>query len=242
MTDEIYLYPYSVTDARARDELPLWRASFHANCACKEAIENAIRHNYDGAYLNTDCAKSVIAEYGYKRVEFVLANTLKELSYDGRFSPSNKAWGSQTYIPPDRDHNCQFIVASHPAVLDGFINQYRHAVTELGMFDYTYCEPDSGDMNFEGKVLVLSPQVLRDACWRPEDQLWYAHDGFGCRPKAIGRSVRCTCLGDGEETRWNRYDFVGVLKEEYLPDWAQESLAKLQNPEQAPEMGGMNMN
>ena len=55
----------------------------------------------------------------------------------------------------------------------------------------------------------------------------YAHDGFGCQPHAIGRSIRCICLGDGEETRWNRTDFTGVLKDEFLPDWASEKLKEL---------------
>ena len=50
----------------------------------------------------------------------------------------------------------------------------------------------------------------------------YAHDGFGCSPKAIGRSIRCTCLGDGEMTRWNRTDFIGALKDEFLPEWAKD--------------------
>ena len=47
-------------------------------------------------------------------------------------------------------------------------------------------------------------------------------------PHAIGRSIRSTCLGDGEQTRWNRTDFIGVLREEFLPDWAKEKLAELQ--------------
>jgi hypothetical protein len=76
-------------------------------------------------------------------------------------------------------------------------------------------------------VLVLSPDTLKESCWSQENQLWYAHDGFGCTPGAIGRSIRCTCLGDGEETRWNRTDFIGVLKEECLPQWAAEALSKL---------------
>lgn len=33
-------------------------------------------------------------------------------------------------------------------------------------------------------------------------------------------------------TRWNRADFTGVLKEEFLPDWAKPKLAALR--EQAP--------
>ncbi len=70
----------------------------------------------------------------------------------------------------------------------------------------------------------------------------YAHDGFGCHPHAIGRSIRCTCLGDGEMTRWNRTDFIGVLDEQYLPDWAAEKLTQLTGQKQtAPTMGGMTM-
>lgn len=78
---------------------------------------------------------------------------------------------------------------------------------------------------------VLSPDTLKEACWSQENQLWYAHDGFGCRPHAIGRSVRCTCLGDGEATRWNRADFIGVLKEEFLPEWARARLEQLAGTE-----------
>ena len=79
---------------------------------------------------------------------------------------------------------------------------------------------------------MLSPDTLKESCWQQENQLWLAHDGCGCRPHAIGRSVRCTCLGDGEETRWNRSEFIGVLKEEHLPDWARVKLEELQ-PRQA---------
>lgn len=70
----------------------------------------------------------------------------------------------------------------------------------------------------------------------------YAHDGFGCHPHAIGRSIRCTCLVGGEMTRWNRMDFIGVLDEQYLPDWAAEKLAQLTGQEQTvPTIGGMTM-
>ena len=86
-----------------------------------------------------------------------------------------------------------------------------------------------------------SPDTLKEHAG-PGNQLWLAHDGFGC-PHAIGRSIRCTCLGDGEMTRWNCTDFVGVLKEEHLPDWAMEKLAELRGQEQGdgPAMGGMTM-
>lgn len=70
----------------------------------------------------------------------------------------------------------------------------------------------------------------------------YAHDGFGCNPHAIGRSVRCTCLGDGEMTRWNRNEFIGILDDQFLPEWAKTKLAELTAPQQdEPEMTGMTL-
>lgn len=228
-----YVYPYSAAEAERRNELELWRESFRENIACKEAIERTISQGFDGMYLKNDCAQEIIGQFGFKRTAWVLSNTVQLKDWDGRFSLSNKEWAKQTYISPDANHTFDFVVGSHPAVLDGFIQQYRKEVQKLGLFGAEHCEPNSfQNLNYEGKVLVLSPDTLREGCWRPEDQLWLAHDGFGCSPKAIGRSVRCTCLSDGEETRWNRSEFIGVLKDEYLPDWAMEKLEELRSPEQ----------
>ena len=140
----------------------------------------------------------------------------------------NKEWASRIYIPPDKSHNLNFVVPIRSAVLNGVVDQYRAAYQALGLFSPNQCEPDSFEkLDYEGKVLVLSPDTLKESCWKPENQLWYAHDGFGCSPTAIGRSIRCTCLNDEEMARWNRTDFTGVLKEEFLPDWAREKLQEL---------------
>lgn len=109
-----------------------------------------------------------------------------------------------------RDHR-----PKSPAILDGFVDLYRKAYQELGLFGPEHCVGDRAEQDYIGKVLVLSPDTLKESCWSQENQLWYAHDGFGCSPHAIGRSVRCTCLSDGEMTRWNRDEFVGVLDEKF---------------------------
>ncbi len=172
-----------------------------------------------------------------------MTNTVQELSYDGRFHPDNKEWANRHYVPEDSEHNACFVVRSHPAVLDGFISEYRKLVMGLGLFDQKHCEPDSSELDYTGKVLVLSPNTLKEEYWSPENQLWLAESGFGCSPTARGRSILCACLGDGEQTRWNRSEFVGVLKDEFLPDWAKEALKQYQRPEQEEkqemQMGGM---
>lgn len=245
-----YVYPYSCEEAKRLGELDYWKESRKENIACKDAIEAAIRRDFDGMRLKADCAGSVIEEFGYHRVAYVLANSIQHKDYDGRFSQSNKAWAKQTYIPPDKnsfgdDYRTSFVADSHPAVLDGFVNQYRRAYQSLGMFDHTHCLPDTAKQDFEGKVVVLSPRNLREKCLTPQDQLWLCTGGFGSHADARGRAVYATNLGDGEKTRWNRNDFHGVLADSHLPDWAREKLMELQGQAQtagdSSEMGGMTM-
>ena len=240
--NETYLYPWTAEEARREGEIEIWRASHKANIACRDAIEEAIRHNFDGMHLKEDCLRPVLDEFGYKRTSWVLSNTLQMLKWDGRFSPANKQWAEKTFIPADLNHNSDFVIRSHPAVLDGFVDLYRKAYQKLGLFGGEHCVGDRAEQDFTGKVLVLSPSTLKESFWAPENQLWLAHDGFGCRPHAIGRSIRCTCLGDGEMTRWDRSEFVGVLDDKYLPEWAKENLTELTAPQQdAPELAGMTL-
>ena len=243
MQSKVPLYPYGAKEARERDEIEKWRESFRENCACAGGIEIAIRENFDGMHLKNGAVEWVVNQYGYKRTEYVLANTVQELRYDGRFRPDNRTWAGAHYIPEDETHNACFAVRSHPAILDGFISNYRKLVMDLGLFNQKHCESEPEKLDYTGKVLVLSPNTLKEEYWSSENQLWLAQSGFGCSPTARGRSILCVCLGDGEQTRWNRNDFVGVLKDEFLPDWAKESLKQYQRSEQAEtqemQMGGI---
>ena len=102
------------------------------NIDCKNAIEQAIAEGFDGMRLNPDTAVSVVEKYGEERVAFVLANTLKQLSHDGRFSDGNKRWADGIDIPENisrgMDLNRDYIVSSHPAVLNGFIDMVRNEI------------------------------------------------------------------------------------------------------------------
>ena len=101
---------------------------------CKGAIEETIRQNFDGMHLNDDIVKPLAERYGSERIAFVLANTIRQESWDGRFSRDNKAWASEFSIPENivrgMDMNSDLVVSSHPAVLDGFIDMFRSEVLE----------------------------------------------------------------------------------------------------------------
>lgn len=221
----MYIYPYSLEYAIKHNERGLWRESYQANCDCARAIERAINENYDGSRLADNCEKAVLGEYGIDHVNWVLANTIHEKEQDGRISHYNKEWAKSFHIPQDTTQ-LQFVVDSHPGLVNLFTDTVRQAWRELGLFDKRHCT--GADEDFEGRVLVLKPTILKDEYKTPDFQLFLAEGGFGCSPTARGRKIYGQFLKDGEETHYERQDFLGVLKDEHLPDWAREKLAEKQ--------------
>ena len=121
---------YAMEHGRADDCLE----SRKLNLDCKKAVEAAIRENFDGMYLKQEAAEPVLKEYGAQRVTFILANTVQHLEHDGRFSRDTKEWAKGFSMPENisrgMDLNADYIVDSHPAVLDGFIGLARDTIRE----------------------------------------------------------------------------------------------------------------
>ena len=239
------LYPYSRQEAQRRKEVKLHTESFKINVSCARAIECAVRdycNEADGS-LAENCAQSVLEQYGFKRVCFVLSNSIRQMDDPDRISGEARQWVRRTFVPPGRRYNIYFAVDAAAPQLESFIRQTQEAYQALGLFGPEHCTGVRYEQDYEGKVLVMSPDTLRESCWDPRSQLWLGESGFGCSPHARGQAVYATCLGDGERTRWNRADFTGVLDEQYLPDWAREKLEELRSARQeqhaGPSMGGI---
>jgi len=226
MAEHKAVYRWSQDYAKRYDELDQWRESYKENCTCARAIEKAINDNYHDNRLNTDSAQGIIAEYGWDRVRWVLANTIQQHSEDGRFSPDNKKWAESFYMPED-DILWHFSVEAHPGLVNMFVDRVQKEWQALGLFDRTHCT-DEG--NYEDKLIVLKPSSLKDQYKTPEFQLFYATSGFGCDPKKIGTQVAGHFLKDGEYAHFRRADFIGVVREDCIPKWAQEKLKQYQEP------------
>ena len=127
-------YGHTLNYAMEHGEADNYLESRRLDRECKGAIEETIRQNFDGMHLNHDIAKPLAEQYGSERMAFILANTLQQESWDGRFSRDNKAWASEFPISENMVHgmdmNRELIVSSHLAVLDGFIDMFRSEVLE----------------------------------------------------------------------------------------------------------------
>ena len=133
---KVPIYRESAVYAREHGQLEQYRESNRASNICKQAIEETIRKNFDGMRLTAGCEKPVIEMFGSDRVEYVLAVTLQQKSWDGRFGKDNLEWAKSVAVKPDvsalgNDRNMWLVVDSHPAVLDGFVRHARKSIEEV---------------------------------------------------------------------------------------------------------------
>ena len=98
------------------------------------------------------------------------------------------------------------------------------------VFTKENCIPDDGMRNIVGKVVVINSEPKRYEYQHPVYQLVLADGGNGAIG-GRGRAVFGTCLATGEQARWERYDVLGEIKPECMPDWAKEALAKIKAQE-----------
>jgi hypothetical protein len=155
------VYKYPAAYAREHGEIEQYRASHKANIACRDAIDNAIRDNYRNNCLGNDTANQVIAEFGFDRTLYVLANTVREKDWDGRIDHKNKDWARTIPVFDDENgfgdnRNREFIVdRAHPGLVDLFINQARR--------DYLLTQPlTKEDIQAEAARLLRRLQSERE--------------------------------------------------------------------------------
>lgn len=126
------LYRHDVAYAREHDELPLYRDSYQANIACKEAIEKAIAANYDNNRLNAQAVLDAVSlEFSMERIQYMLANTVQYKGWDGRISRANREWAQTVPVVPNPDswggdRNCYFVVDQvYTGLVDLFVTHFR---------------------------------------------------------------------------------------------------------------------
>lgn len=85
--------------------------------------------------------------------------------------------------------------------------------------------PDEGDI--KGKVIVIKADSLRPEHRVPINQLYLANSGNGTHIRARGTAVYCTNLYDKRDVRMERYDIIGIIEPENLPEWAKKGLDEI---------------
>jgi hypothetical protein len=257
MPEFLPLYRNSFTEAKRLNEQEKWRASQAENVRCRDFLDEQTRQYYSGTHLESEnIIQNSVAEFGWDRTMWVLASHVQHYDYDGRFSSQNKAWAQGFYIPRPadwekkrdpylRDHTTEYLLNSHNTLADALAGRVQRMYADLNLYDHRHrIEGDVHEQDFTGELLILRDTALNEASRTPENQLFLADvGGFGCTPGSIGRAVMGHFLIDGERANFNRQDFVGIVDDRYLADWAKEKLAAstadAPDEAQGPSMTGM---
>ena len=100
------------------------------------------------------------------------------------------------------------------------------------VFTKDHCIPDKRSNSIVGKVVVINAEPKRYEYQHSAYQLVLA-DGDNGATGGRGQAVFGTCLATGKRARWERYDVMGEIRPERMPEWAVEALAKIQTQEKA---------
>lgn len=125
------VYAGSGAYAREHGEIEAYRASFRANVACKDAIDDAIKSHYADNRLDPACVRAVVDRYGYERTAMVLANTVQHKDWDMRISSGNRTWANSIPVPNDLNawgdkRTTEYVCSrSHTGLIDLFVTQFR---------------------------------------------------------------------------------------------------------------------
>ena len=92
------------------------------------------------------------------------------------------------------------------------------------------CIQDKKSESIIGKVVVIDAEPKRYEYQHVAYQLILADGGNGASG-GRGQAVFGTCLATGERSRWERYDVLGEIRPERMPQWAKEALSAIKNQE-----------
>ena len=220
------LYKFSFEEAKRNNEVEQFRESFRENIRCRDYLDEQVREKFDGFRLPDEFAENAIKEFGYDRTMWVIANTILERKGDGRFRRENTEWAKKLNIPKWRN-NYEFALKSHSCIVDELASDVRKMYAALGLFSGEHIMKSDEPQDYKGKLLIIRAEVLKEEFRTPENQLFLAENGFGCSPTASGRKVFGQFLSDGERAEFCRSDFLGIIADENIPDWAREKLSEI---------------
>jgi hypothetical protein len=229
---EMMVYPYDFAKANERLETRYYHDSRTANNECAVIIDTAINKScYERNYYNLDMAAMVaVHDYGFNRVQAVLANQIQSHPSDGRYSRANKEWAAGFELPKRAFESAR--MSSHPVLIDGFANRFRDLYRELNAERFAAPGIPEGGSQVQGYWINRS--------------VWFDDNrGFvvGHNPKAVSPFVcwQFSTMDGKREFYWGAYSdtekaALDNLTARVIVHTKGEPVKEIQNPLASAEM------
>ena len=111
------------------------------------------------------------------------------------------------------------------------IDELKEMMIQMPKELYTteHCIPLNTVSSIAGEIVVQSVDVLFPEYRNASNQIYLATSGNGCKVNGGGSAVYATNLYNGEHTRLERCDLLGILKKEHMTEWARTKYEKIQS-------------
>ena len=158
------VYRENLEYANAHNEVGAYNDSHAANMMSRDDIIKSINDNHDGTRLGKGFETGLIEKHGLERVAFLLANTLRLMPWDGRFSKENKEWAQSVSVPDDSGRS-DYLIEAHPVLLDAVTTRirkmYKENKKDLEAKDMAETKPDN--KTFQPKIDWQKARVSKQA-------------------------------------------------------------------------------
>ena len=94
------------------------------------------------------------------------------------------------------------------------------------------CIPGSENADFEGKLIIIKPEILSPEYRSSQHQLALCTGGFGASANARGTAVFAEELYSGKKCGYRRHQIAGLADPSKLPEWAVDKLTEYQKKDE----------
>lgn len=128
----------------------------------------------------------------------------------------------------------------HIQDLSEAIEQLEQDRKAIGLDDVSCLKPDEllpidYTMNIKGKIVAIGERYMIDGQKDIAHQLYYAERGNGVYAESRGNGCFSLNLYTGEKERIERYEIIGIVPEDKLPEFAKKTLEKIKEEREREE-------
>mgnify|MGYP000600843803 FL=1 len=109
--------------------------------------------------------------------------------------------------------------------MQGYIDDHEDEIKEItDKYLYGDIYVEKGNISdFTGRIMIVRPEHINSRDVIPENQLFLAQEGPGCNPADYGSEINGIFLYEREEASLTNDCFLGAMREEHIPEWANEA-------------------
>ena len=136
------------------------------------------------------------------------------------------AWPSNAVATDDYLEAMEIFTDRGKAQIEKVRSELAQFPFDLTPFTAEDCLHENSSDSIIGKVVVIKASSMREEYQHSAYQLVYVESGHG-DSGGRGNAVFGTCLGTSEKGRWERFNVLGEICPDRMPDWAKEKLEDL---------------